>query len=75
LFERWGSQTVIKFEQRVIKLLGTIIESPFIFQPTEMNAEVRKAFIHKNCSLFYKGRGQKIVILLFWDNRQDPIWL
>ena len=73
LLERWGIDIVIKFEQRAIKVIETIADSPFIYQSVKTNAEVRKAVIHKNCSLFYKVSEQKIVLLFFWDNRQDPI--
>jgi plasmid stabilization system protein ParE len=74
LLERWGIATVVKFEERAIKVIEIISNTPFIYQSIEINAEIRKAFIHKNCSLFYKVSGQKIVILFFWDNRQEPIF-
>lgn len=74
LLERWGSATLLKFEQRTVKVLEIISNTPFIYQSIEINAEIRKAFIHKNCALFYKVSGQKIVILFFWDNRQEPIF-
>ncbi|MFI5159432.1 MAG: type II toxin-antitoxin system RelE/ParE family toxin [Sphingobacteriales bacterium] len=74
LLERWGVPIVIKFEQRTINVIATIAESPFIYQATGLDPEVRKAFIHGNCSLFYRVSGQEIVILFFWDNRQDPIF-
>jgi plasmid stabilization system protein ParE len=75
LLERWGVTTVIKFEQRTISVLAAITQSPFIYQAIEIDPEVRKAVIHGNCSLFYRVSGQKIVILFFWDNRQDPIFI
>lgn len=75
LLERWGATTVIQFEQRTISVIATITDSPFIYQAIEIDPEVRKAVIHRNCSLFYKVNGQKIVILFFWDNRQDPIFI
>jgi plasmid stabilization system protein ParE len=75
LLERWGADIVIKFEQRTMLVIETISNLPYIYQCIEMDPEVRKALIHKNCSLFYRIKGQKIVILFFWDNRQDPIWL
>jgi hypothetical protein len=56
-------------------VLAAITESPFIYQAIEIDPEVRKAVIHGNCSLFYRVSGQKIVILFFWDNRQDPIFI
>jgi hypothetical protein len=74
LLARWGYATVLKFEYRTIKVIEIIAQVPFIYQSIETNSEVRKAFIHKNCSLFYRVSGQKIVILFFWDNRQDSIF-
>jgi len=75
LLERWGTATVIKFEQRIVRVIAAITESPFIYQALEIDPEVRKIVIHANCSLFYKVSGQKIVILFFWDNRQDPTFI
>jgi len=75
LLERWGTASVIKFEQRTMLVLETISNLPFIYQSIETDSTVRKAIIHKNCSLFYRISGQKIVLLFFWDNRQDPIFL
>ncbi len=74
LLERWGTASVIKFEQRTMLVLEAISNSPFMYQSIEIDSEVRKAIIHKNCSLFYRINGQKIVLLFFWDNRQDPMF-
>lgn len=74
LLERWGDDVVIEFEKRTLKIIETISVSPFIYQSTEINLSVRKAVIHKNCSLFYKVSEQKVVLLFFWDNRQEPIF-
>lgn len=75
LLERWGAPSVIKFEQRTMLVLETISNLPFIYQSIKIDSDVRKAIIHKNCSVFYRISGQIIVILFFWDNRQDPIFL
>jgi plasmid stabilization system protein ParE len=75
LNNRWGSKYVDEFEQRAIKVIETIRTSPFIFQSIESNENVRKGFIHKNCSIFYAVRETTIEILFFWDNRQDPIFI
>ena len=74
LLERWGTASVIKFEQRTMLVLEAISNSPFMYQSIEIDSEVRKAIIHKNCSLFYRINGQKIVLLFFWDKRQDPMF-
>ena len=74
LLERWGTASVIKFEQRTMLVLEAISNSPFMYQSIEIDSEVRKAIIHKNCSLFYRINGQKIVLLFFWDKRQYPMF-
>ncbi|OOQ60219.1 type II toxin-antitoxin system RelE/ParE family toxin [Mucilaginibacter pedocola] len=73
LFDKWGQRTLSKFEKRTEKVLKTLSHSPFSYQALEDNPNIRKAYIHKNCSLFYKVRDNKVAILFFWDNRQDPI--
>jgi plasmid stabilization system protein ParE len=73
LLTRWGTGIVIKFEQRTWKIIKSISNTPYIYQSIKTNVEVRKAVIHKNCSLFYKIREKRVVILFFWDNRQEPI--
>ncbi len=72
---RWGLKHLYIFEERTLKVIDTIRESPFIFQAIEVNPKVRKAFIHKNCSMFYRVGSNYIEVLFFWDNRQDPIFL
>ena len=70
--QRWGIKHVFEFEHRTLKVIAAIKESPFIFQAIEDNPNVRKAFIHKNCSMFYEVKANRIEILFFWDNRQEP---
>ncbi|PAW93282.1 hypothetical protein CKK33_07125 [Mucilaginibacter sp. MD40] len=73
LSERWGDVVVEKFKLRTVKVIEAIKESPFIYQSIASNLNVRKAFIHRNCSLFYEVGETTIEILFFWDNRQEPI--
>ena len=75
LLERWGETIVIKFEERTLSVLENISKSPFIYQAIETDPNVRKAVIQKNCSLFYRIHQNKIIVLFFWDNRQDPVLL
>lgn len=72
---RWGNKYADEFRRRAVKVIETIHKAPFIFQSVNSNVEVRKGFIHKNCSVFYTIRETTIEILFFWDNRQDPIFL
>ncbi len=74
IYNRWGDRSVIDFEERTLKVLEIIEHSPFIFQSISINENIRKGFIHRNCSMFYEIRDWRIEILFFWDNRQDPIF-
>jgi hypothetical protein len=72
---RWGKKSVIDFEQRTSRILDVISHSPFVYNAIPLNRNIRKGFIHLNCSMFYEVKEQSIEILFFWDNRQDPIFL
>jgi plasmid stabilization system protein ParE len=72
---RWGEREVNEFRKRVYKVAETISKFPLISQTVGNTKNVRKAFIHKNCSMFYRVDESYIEILFFWDNRQDPIFL
>ncbi|MFD2873603.1 type II toxin-antitoxin system RelE/ParE family toxin [Mucilaginibacter ximonensis] len=74
ILERWGEQELFKFRSRVYKVIDTISKSPLIFQVVDGTANLRKAVIHGNCSIFYEIKGNIISISFFWDNRQDPIF-
>jgi len=72
---RWSENEVNEFRKRVYKVVDIISGYPLIFQAVNKTDDVRKAFIHKNCSMFYRVNDTYIEILFFWDNRQDPIFL
>ncbi|WP_426667524.1 type II toxin-antitoxin system RelE/ParE family toxin [Mucilaginibacter sp. McL0603] len=73
LRQRWGDRFVVKFEIKVLKCLDTITTTPYIYPVTEENTGIRKCLLHKNCSMFYKVYDEAILIVCFWDNRQDPL--
>jgi plasmid stabilization system protein ParE len=72
---KWGEKEVKEFRKRAYKVTEIISKFPLIFQAVNKTQNVRKAFIHKNCSMFYLVRDTYIEVLFFWDNRQDPIFL
>ena len=72
---KWGEKEVKEFRKRTYKVTEIISKFPLIFQVVNKTQNVRKAFIHKNCSMFYIAGGTYIEVLFFWDNRQDPIFL
>jgi plasmid stabilization system protein ParE len=70
--QRFGAKTVLEFEERTLKVLEVISLSPDIFQSIQQSPNIRKGFIHKNCSMFYEVKQNQIDVLFFWDNRQEP---
>lgn len=71
--QKWGSDSVVKFESKVRKTLDLVSKSPFIFQSVEELEEVRKGIISRQCSFFYQVKETQIEVLFFWDNRQEPL--
>ncbi len=70
---RWGEKEVNEFRKRTYKVTEIISKFPLIFQQVHNRENVRKAFIHKSCSMFYRIGDTYIEILFFWDNRQEPM--
>jgi len=74
LNENWTQKEVIQFHQRTQIILNAIKQNPGIFPVSATNKIIRKGIIGKNNSVFYKidAYHQKILLLTFFDNRQDP---
>jgi plasmid stabilization system protein ParE len=73
LEERFGERELNEFRRRVYEVVVNISKFPYIFKAVGYEENLRKAFIHRNCSMFYDVGETSIEILFFWDNRQDPI--
>jgi plasmid stabilization system protein ParE len=73
LRQRWGEKFVAKFKAKTIKSLNTISNNPYLYAVADLDRDIRKCVLHSNCSVFYKIQDQYIMILYFWDNRQDPL--
>ena len=74
LDENWTTKEMEQFINRVSLVLKAIQKNPRLFSVSKVNKQVRKAFIDKNNSLFYSVNAyqRKIIVLTFYDNRQDP---
>lgn len=72
LEQRWGDKFVNKFKDKVSKSLDLIAQTPLIYPEAPENPTLRKCILHKNCSLLYRIYNNKIEIVYFWDNRQEP---
>lgn len=73
LKQQWGDKFVIRLEKSLLKRLNIISTTPFLYPIIHEPTQVRKCVLHKNCSLLYRVFNNTVVIICFWDNRQEPI--
>jgi len=73
LNEEWGDKVLQNFETKVQTIIEQIEEMPNIFEESKKFKNIRKGFITKHNTLYYrfKPRKEEIELLIFWDNRQD----
>jgi plasmid stabilization system protein ParE len=69
---KWGNKSAEKFVEKTYKVLDTIAQQPYLFKAYQ-EINVRKGLITKHTSVVYRIRDDRIEVLFFWDNRQDPI--
>ena len=83
----WSKNAQITFEAVVVYLednfgvniaktnssIQVIASFPNLYKAISLKQNVRKATISKICSFYYEVNEDTIVILYFWDNRQEPI--
>ena len=74
LEEAWTEREIQSFINQVDKLLIRIAGNPEMFQESRNKKNIRKGFITKHNTLYYrvKPRKKELELLTFWDNRQDP---
>ncbi|MBC6108864.1 type II toxin-antitoxin system RelE/ParE family toxin [Pedobacter fastidiosus] len=72
--ERLGNKALQDFKKDTIRTLELIANSPFIYKETEFDSNVRQGLIKKLSSVFYEVKSDRIEILFFWDNRQEPMF-
>jgi len=73
IHERLGVKALNDFKKNTIKTLELIGNSPFIYKETEFDSNIRQGLIKKISSVFYEIKSDRIEVLFFWDNRQEPM--
>lgn len=73
LQDEWGETVVKDFAEEVDRVLREIQDNPYMFKTSKKYKNVRKGFVTKHNTMFYRIRPRKkeLEILLFWDNRRD----
>ena len=74
LKKAWTENEIQNFINEVNNLLDQIKQNPEMFEESRKKKNIRKGFITKYNTLYYrvKPRKKELQLLLFWDNRQDP---
>jgi plasmid stabilization system protein ParE len=72
LYEEWGEVITKAFVKKVYDFLDILIEFPEIGSVEHAEREIKGFVIVKQLTLFYKIKEDKIILLNFFDNRQDP---
>ncbi|HAZ03466.1 MAG: hypothetical protein A2W90_16555 [Bacteroidetes bacterium GWF2_42_66] len=74
LSRNWTNKEIVQFAKRTEVVIHATCKNPEIFSASMNHKDIRRAIIDKNNSFFYKvnSYNQKIYLLTFYDNRQDP---
>jgi len=75
LDQTWTKREVQKFIEEVQKVLSQIEDNPEMFPVSKEIRNLRKGFITKHTSFYYRIKLEKkeLELITFWDNRQDPV--
>jgi plasmid stabilization system protein ParE len=68
----WGDETSGKFASKVFEFIETLSEFPEIGSLENKSLKIRGFTIVKQVNLYYKIKGNTIIILMLFDNRQNP---
>jgi ParE toxin of type II toxin-antitoxin system, parDE len=74
LQEYWSGKEVVRFLQQTENIIIRLKKFPLSYPPGYKNKKYRKARLNKYIAVFYsynKSNG-KIVLLSFWNVKQDP---
>lgn len=68
----WGEQVTESFVKKVYDFLDLIREYPEIGSLENREKNIRGFVIVEQITIFYTVRGDKVILLDFFDNRQKP---
>ena len=71
---RWSKKEAEKFLKKACKTINLVAGNPYMFKASVLKHDIRIGFISKQTSFFYKVQDTEIIILFFWDNRQEPLF-
>lgn len=72
MLERFGNNVAIAFEEKVKDFLSILGEFPEIGQVVHIPTGIRGFQLTKQTKLLYRIKKEEIILLSFFDVRQDP---
>jgi plasmid stabilization system protein ParE len=72
LIDKWGEKSAKQFIGRVFDFLEILSEFPEIGSVENNEKNIRAFTIVKQVNLYYRIKNDKIILILFFDNRQNP---
>ena len=72
LIEEWGEQSAKQFIGKVFTILEILSEFPEIGSVENKEKSIRGLTVVKQVNLYYRIKNDKIILLVFFDNRQNP---
>jgi plasmid stabilization system protein ParE len=71
---KWSIKQADEFLDKTYKVLDLVAQQPYMFKASSIKNNVRIGLISKQTSFFYEIKENEIIILFFWDNRQEPLF-
>ena len=68
----WGGRVAEAFEQKMVDFLDLLEDFPEIGVVEVIEKQIRGFQLTKQTRIFYRIKGERIIILTFFDVRQDP---
>jgi len=72
LQNEWGSNVVRAFEQKTMDFLALLEQYPLAGSVEVKEKQIRGLLLTKNTKIFYRIKNGVIIILSFFDVRQNP---
>ncbi|MBZ0242173.1 MAG: type II toxin-antitoxin system RelE/ParE family toxin, partial [Bacteroidales bacterium] len=70
--EKWGIRSAQVFIKKLNRLLQLLIKQPEIGKLEIKEKGIRAFVFSRQNTVFYRIREDKLILLKFFDNRQDP---
>ena len=72
LQSEWGDKVAKDFVNRTYRIIELIAVNPEMGSMEHFDKQIRGFVITKHNTLFYRIEDERLILLNFFDNRQDP---